>query len=144
LYTSATVAKPSLSSETSAGIIAADDAGASEEVTSGNVAEESATSDDIAEEDLVRECPEPCEEEAGTASDDGIIAAEDPSGKSCADDPPNESQELEFRPDEHDSIFEDSDEAGSPVESPGCTPEAVSASPHAASTAASAKGAATA
>ena len=61
---------------------------------------------------------------------------DDPSGESCTDDPPNEPQESGvFRPDEHDSVFEDSDEETTSEESLGCAPEAESESPHATNTA---------
>jgi hypothetical protein len=67
--------------------------------------------DDSVDEGANERCT--LEEETGTASDDN--AAEDHSGESCADDPPNVSQESgEYRSDEHDSIIVDSDMFESP------------------------------
>ena len=73
--------------------------------------------DDSVEEDVsVDECANercPLEEETGTASDDN--AAEDHSGESCADDPPNIFPESRnSRSEEQDSIVVDSDTFESP------------------------------
>jgi len=83
----------------------------------------------------------PLEEETGTASDDNV--AEDHSGESCPDDPPNISQESgDFRSEEQDSIITYSvcdEEAGTAsasdsAELAGCGAEGASESPHATST----------
>ena len=117
-YTSATVAKPSLSRTISgeALTIADEDVGSIDDDISGE------------------RCPS--EEGSGKASDDK--AAEDHSGESCADDPPNIFQELGIsESEEQDSIIDVSDcddEAGS-AEPADSGPEEESESPHAANTA---------
>jgi hypothetical protein len=105
LYTSATVAKPSLSRATCTGVD-------SEDSTSIVDEEICSIEDDEAEigsiDDEISSGSQSPEEETGMASDDN--AAEDHSGESCADDPPNIPQESgDSRPDEHDSIFDISD-----------------------------------
>ena len=131
LYTSATVAKPSLSSATLwtpdvEEITDEEDRSAAED--SCKLSTETEELDSEADDSSFARCSE----ETGRVADSTPV--DDPSGESSADDPPNIFRELGIsRSDELDSIFDISEEDTTSAEPLVCTPEAQSEPPHATS-----------